>query len=253
MIDKLYVVTTIFSPYNYQSRYSIYNKFKEHIKNSGAILYTAELIFEGQEFTVTDANDPTCLQLKTTSPLWYKENLINLMIKKLPSDWQYVAWIDADLIFSNNDWVNLTLEGLKTSPIIQMFSKINYLNKEGLIESTANSYVYKYKNRGSSIVPITLNDDPKQKFFDKRNLFRGTQEIKQTRITGKAPPGGAFAITRTAYDYIGSILDYAILGSGDAYFIFSIIGNIEEYLFPGISEPFKNKILAEVLLILPSI
>ena len=37
------------------------------------------------------------LKYKLSSYFWCKENLINIAISKLPSDWKYVSWIDADI------------------------------------------------------------------------------------------------------------------------------------------------------------
>jgi hypothetical protein len=53
--DPLYVVTSVFNPLRYQSRIRLYRDFEKYVRDSGAILYTAEVAFGGREFTVTEA------------------------------------------------------------------------------------------------------------------------------------------------------------------------------------------------------
>ena len=247
-MNKLYVITTVFNPCNYQSRYNLYQEFKTRIHKSGAILYTAELIFEGQDFVVTDANDPTCLQLKTTSPLWYKENLINLMIKKLPKNAKYIAWIDCDIEFLNADWVNLTIKQLKKTPIVQMFKNIRNLDKNNNVipELTSESFIYAW---------IKINDDIAEEIIKNKEINRDIIKPRNSFLVRKVDrrnlrllhiakhPGFAYASTKNTLKKIGGILDYGILGSGDLYFASSLIGAVEKTFYPGMNQNYKNVLL----------
>jgi hypothetical protein len=101
------VITVLFNPIKYKSRYELYHKFDEHMTRSGVTLLTVECIFESpgelglpsQKFEVTRKNDPRHLQITAPSVIWLKENLINIAVKKLPSYVEYVAWLDADIEF----------------------------------------------------------------------------------------------------------------------------------------------------------
>jgi len=101
------VITVLFNPIKYKSRYELYHKFDEHMTRSGVTLLTVECIFESseefdlphQKFEVTRANDPRHLQIKAPSVMWLKENLINIAVKRLPSYVEYIAWLDADIEF----------------------------------------------------------------------------------------------------------------------------------------------------------
>jgi hypothetical protein len=53
------------------------------------------------------------IKVSTDSKVWVKENLINLGIKSLPDDWNFVAWVDADITFLNQNWVRETKEKLQ--------------------------------------------------------------------------------------------------------------------------------------------
>jgi hypothetical protein len=106
-LNHFAVITVVFNPIKYKSRYELYHKFDEHMSRSGVILLTVECIFEAaeklglpkQKFEITRSNDPRHLQINAPSVLWLKENLINIAIKRLPLYIEYVAWLDADIEF----------------------------------------------------------------------------------------------------------------------------------------------------------
>jgi hypothetical protein len=44
-------------------------------------IYIAELAYGEQKFIITKSNNPNHIQVRTQTPLWHKENLINLAVK----------------------------------------------------------------------------------------------------------------------------------------------------------------------------
>jgi hypothetical protein len=106
-LNHFAVITVVFNPIRYRSRYEAYHKFDEHMTRSGVTLLTIECIFEGEEelglakqkFELTRPNDPRHLQIRAPSIFWLKENLINIAVKRLPLYVEYVAWLDADIEF----------------------------------------------------------------------------------------------------------------------------------------------------------
>src|SRR4051812_49367686 len=89
----LYVVTPIFNPVRYRSRWKLYEDFARRVEQAGAILYTVEVAFGERAFAVTEAGHPRHIQLRTDHELWLKENIINVGVARLPHDWKYVAWV----------------------------------------------------------------------------------------------------------------------------------------------------------------
>ena len=89
------------------TRYELYQKFHAHIARAGVTLLTVECIFERekesalpkQKFQVTQADNPLHLQITAPSVLWLKENLVNIAVQHLPTDIEYLAWLDADIEF----------------------------------------------------------------------------------------------------------------------------------------------------------
>jgi hypothetical protein len=106
-LSNFAVITAIFNPVNYQSRYDHYRKFEAHMAQSGVQLITVECIFESaphfglprQNFEITRAGERHHIQVTAPSILWIKENLINIAVNRLPPNIEYIAWIDGDVEF----------------------------------------------------------------------------------------------------------------------------------------------------------
>jgi len=196
--DKLYVVTCVFNPENYQSRYRLYRNFVDYVNQFANVeLWTVELVFGDQSFAVTQANNPHHIQLKTTEVLWYKENLLNIGIGRLPADARYIAWIDADIEFETATWAEDTMRALDQHAFVQMFKRANDLGPDGQVISSNKGFVYKWL-KGS---------------WDPKNRGRS---------------GLAWAATREALDAVGGLIDWGIVGSGDWFMAFSLTDQMAE-------------------------
>jgi hypothetical protein len=222
MSKKLYVITSIFNPYKYKSRYDLYRKFKKYVEDSGAELYTIELSFAGDDFEVTNPDDPKNIQLNIDEPLWYKENLLNILISRLPSDWRYMAWIDADVAFYRPDWVEATIKELQHNEVIQMFTHAEDLNKSYESFQTHIGFVYAYNNK---------------LFIDE------TLTVAHEGVKGNGHPGYAWAATRNAIDNLGGLLDFPILGSADNHMAHALVGRIEKTFYKDMTDNYKRMLL----------
>ena len=106
-LSQLGVITVVFNPAKYQTRYERYLKFKDHMLRSGVNLFTVECIFPSakqlglprQNFEITRSDRSNNIQIMAPSILWMKENLINIAASRMPSYVRYIAWIDADVEF----------------------------------------------------------------------------------------------------------------------------------------------------------
>lgn len=221
MNDKLYVVTTIFNPEEYKSRYVLYNNFAKYIKDSGAILYTIELAIGNQEFVVTDPNNHCHVQLRADDVMWYKENLLNIIIGRLPLDWQYVATIDADVIFMRPDWVKETIHELQNYKAIQMFTHAHDLDNSYEIMRTHIGFVFAENNK------LTV---------DKNGLIH-------EGVSGYQHPGYAWSYRRDMLDNVGGLIDIGILGSSDSYMAMALIGKAKDSMNGGLTDEYKKVVM----------
>jgi hypothetical protein len=199
--DPLYVVTSVFNPLRYNSRIRLYNEFAKYVVDSGADLWTAELAFGDRPYSVTDPANYRHLQLRTSQAIWLKENALNLAVQRLPADWKYVAWVDADVTFSDPDWVEETKHALQHTPVVQMFSTAHDLGPDHQLLRSHESFA---------------------------RCFREGRTFHDGRPYGSVGhPGYAWAFTRRAWDDLGGLIDFAVLGSADHHMAAALVGDVD--------------------------
>lgn len=211
---KLYVVTCISNPVRYNTRSDLYRKFAKHVEDSGAILYTAEMAFGDRPFEVTEANNPRHIQTRSFFELWQKENLLNLAIQALPDDWEYVAWIDADVAFTRTDWVNETIEQLQHYMFVQMFSHAQDLSPQMEPMKMHTGFVYDW--------------------------YHNPDMVAKGRYAQFSHPGYAWAARREALDATGGLIEHGILGSGDRHMACGMIGKVEHSYHADVHPNYKE-------------
>lgn len=222
--SPLYVITAIFNPIRYYSRYKLYHGFEKHVRDSGAHLYTIEAALrdrhhetigrntelldqlkpgscsagqqtsQGSKFEHEYGNSVQHIALRTESELWIKENLSNIAMMYLPRDWEYVAFVDADFLFTRPDWANETLHQLQHYDAVQMYSSLTYLNSRQRPVNHMDAFVWMHMQQGT--YPKTYGH--------------------------KGAVGGAWAFRRSAIEKLGGLLDTCILGSGDWHMAFAL-------------------------------
>ena len=216
--SKLNVILVISNPCLYAKRYILCKEFMKRFEEEEDYvnLYIVEMIYPGQKFIITNKNNKKHLQLKTQTPIWHKENMINLGVKYLlPSDWKAFAWIDADIEFENYSWALDTLKILNgCKDVVQLFSHAVDMDKDK----------------------------------DNLQIFTGFgySFSKQKTYTSKGcnywHPGFAWAITRNAYEKMGGIYDKGVLGSGDNIMALSFINKVKNVLNVDYHQDYKNSI-----------
>lgn len=201
MNRNLYIITSIFNPFGFASRYRLYENFKRHMEESGAKLFTIEAAFGDQPFRVTSPDNPMNAQLRTNQVLWHKERLINIAAERLlhvVPDLRFLGWYDSDITFANPDWVAEVLHKLTHLAVIQPFSEAINLNSN-------EEYMWN--------CPGTIRH-----FLHTRGFHQFPP--MPTSYTHKGHPGLAWNATREAFEAMGGLYDRCVAGSAD-----SIMGN----------------------------
>ena len=201
--EKLNVIIVISNACLYTRRYVLLKEFEKRIleEEENVNLYIVELIYPNQKFVISQPSNKNHLQIKTTVPIWHKENMINLGVKKLlPSNYKAFAWIDADLEFESTTWALDTLKILNgCKDVVQLFSHAVDMDKDETNLNLFNGFGYSYcKNK-----PYT------------------------TKGKDYWHSGYAWAITRKAYEKIGGLYDKGVLGSGDSIMALSLINKVK--------------------------
>jgi hypothetical protein len=195
--DCLYVVLPYFNFCGFKRRRDLFIDFvKRYEKTPGLRLVVSEAL--GPEPLGCLDGVYKHLTFQTSSHVWIKENLINMAVKTLPKDWKYVAWIDADIEFLNRNWVKDTIHELQTADIVQMWHTAVNLGSHEEALKIDKSFAYMFAGSGT-----------KWTASDKYGFWH---------------PGYAWACTRTAFQKMGGLPDWAILGSGDRHLAMSLAG-----------------------------
>ena len=210
-MPPLYVVAVVFNPARYRTRYRLFKEFEAYVEQSGAILYTVEIAFGERGYVCTEKDNPRHLQLRTHCEIWLKENALNLGVARLPEDWKYVAFVDADVSFARPDWVRETIEQLQHNKVVQMFSKSLDLGPDHVPFNGTGSYGFAYCYR---------NNIPR--------AHPGKLPAGYGHPDGQYwHPGYAWAYTRKAYEDLGGLIDHAIIGAADYHMAQALLGDVE--------------------------
>ncbi len=215
---RLEVITPIYNPRRWRSRWKLYEDFAKRVHNAGARLWTIEVAFGDRDFAITSPTHPQHLQLRTRYELWLKERLINLAVAHLSvraPGWKYVAWVDADVLFARPDWANETIHQLQHHPFVQMWSQYQDLSAGyELLGGASDSFAQRYaKGRPQPAIVNGKGGDyhpggPPPKCYP-------------------GAPGLAWAATRAGWDTTGGLLDCCILGAGDWYMAHALVGKLD--------------------------
>ncbi len=229
----LHVIVTCFNPMRFVARYTLTKEFITHAESAGAKVTVAELGFGERPFEVVEDPGPGRLQYRGTHELWVKESMINAAVTQLPPDWKYVAWIDGDVAFVNPHWVQETIQQLQHFPIVQMFNMAHDLDP-------SNRIIGSFKGFPASV----LEDHWKpsvDRFLPGRYYHVSS---KAPGIPGLFHPGFAWAATREAWNLMGGLLDFNIVGGGDMQMAFALYGRVGPAVFDGASQSYRNMVLA---------
>lgn len=239
--EKLYVITPVFNPHGWRTRWKHAMNFSDYVVRSGAHLVLIEATFGEHPNLFIEQRSENCtiIHVGVTDELWLKESLINLAVTHLPKDAKYLATIDADMTFANPTWVIDTIHQLQHTPVVQMFSEVIYLSPDYEKHSDAISFMEGWKGRG---IPWQTNGQmAKDDTYYKRNATKEKEFYgKQNGWTGA--PGGAWAYTRKAFNDLGGLLDFAILGSADHYMALGLFGIVDNVLRDDFSPEYRQMV-----------
>lgn len=224
-IDKLWIVAVVSNPQRYHARYELFHRFRRHMEQSGVNLMVVEGAFGERPHEITEHGNPRHVQVRLTEEMWHKESLINLGVSRIPSDWKYVAWIDADVGFLREDWATETVHQLQHYDVIQMFEHAIDLGPEGEPMACYDSFMSCWQKGKPRYTPSPDGDPyyeaPKGPYWHS---------------------GFAWAARRDAWNAMGGLMDWPILGSADHHMAWALIGEVES-TYPGsVSESYLRRL-----------
>lgn len=222
--ELLNVVAVCSNPARYETRYRLFRDFMEHMKDSRVNLYVVETQQGDRAFELTESSNPNHIQLRTYDEIWIKENMVNIGISRLPRDWEYVAWIDGDINFANKNWATETVQQLQSYSVVQLFETAIDLGPRGEVLQVHQGFMSEYIKNGCN---APVGPGHYGYYSPKKNFWH---------------PGYAWAMRREAFDALGGLIDFCVLGSGDHAMAMGLIGLIERSAPQDINPKFLNEL-----------
>jgi hypothetical protein len=151
--QTLHIVIPYSNCFRWRTRRELVNDCIRHLRGMANVdLHVVELAYGDRPFEVTGGhvND---VQLRTTSELWHKEQLINIGVSRFPVDWKYGAYVDGDFHFTRHDLAMEAIHQLQHYDFVQLFS--SYADLTGETYGTGhrplrvnNGFAYNYIQNG---------------------------------------------------------------------------------------------------------
>jgi hypothetical protein len=116
----LAVVSTYFNLNHSKYRLANYHAFRAALDAAGVASLTLEWSRDGTGFELPV--DDSIVRIQGGDFIWQAERLLNHGMRSLPAEFDKVAWIDADIIFEQQDWPEKIEQALDRWPLIQAFS-----------------------------------------------------------------------------------------------------------------------------------
>jgi hypothetical protein len=238
--STLHVIRVISNPARYHSRYRLARKQEEFLKKCPNIkLYTVEAAFGDRHHEIVEQTDETHLKVYINDEIWIKENLINIGVEHLfPHDWKYMAWIDGDVIWNDENWAIEAMHQLQHYPVLQPW-------QDGLDLGVHGNIIGHYKSFGAqNFVEFDAALDADihgKKRIPIVSSMTPTSSMPYDNHQRYGHSGYAWCCTRTFWENAGGLLDFCILGSGDHNMATAMAGNVDFSIHPQMTDSFKTK------------
>ena len=216
-LSKIHVLASYFNPVRYKSRKRNHLKWDRYWKRSGIEPWVVEVALGNRRFEVTDEDNPRHLQLRSLNEIWHKESSLNLLVQRLPRDWEIAVTSDNDVVSLQNGkkWLCDIIHAHQSYEIVQPFQSALDLGPHGQTLKTHDGFVFSHLD--------------------------GNKEF--TRAYGSWHPGYIWSYTKRAWNSIGGLFTAAVLGSGDDHMAKSLIGRGKDSLPTGLHPDYRRLVL----------
>lgn len=206
----LWGLVAFYNPCGYKSRRRNYRWFASRVRKQGLKLLCVELADSRRRFELTSEDADRLVQVTSASVLWHKERLLNIGLDHLPDECDKIAWLDADLLFADDGWIEETSALLERYPVVQPFSCAVRL--------------------GRWVHPDALERGR----IHNRSRHTKTGMARSAALGAHLPgplrePGLAWASRRSTFEGLG-FFDCGVIGGGDLFMAQAFWGNTKSAL-----------------------
>jgi hypothetical protein len=216
-VNDFAVITCFFNFSNSKLRKEAFGVFREGLKRQGAELFVVELVYGNEKPFISQGSH--CSHLRTNSVMWSKENLLNILTRTLPKRIKKVAWVDGDVIFSNNDWEREASEKLQKEEVVHLCDTVENTNPSGEVDEYRMSIVKGYLRNHNNFLRTPI------KPWGDKNSYH---------------PGMGWAANRSFFTKVG-LFEYDIVGGGDTTMFLTFISPIASQIGPSDSGTYREE------------
>jgi len=193
--DDVAVIISFFNPSNYRRPLKNLIYVMHTLKEQDIPCYVIECVFPRRKPQVPDAD----IVVHSETPMFYKEQLFNIMEKKVPEKYTKLVFMDGDIIFEAPDWVDKVSEALNNHEIIMPFEDACWLYPDNIaVRSKKKSLAWAIANKVE---------------FKMFNAYH---------------PGFAWAMRRDFFREIGGFFDKKFLGGGDVAMAATVVPGVTQ-------------------------
>jgi hypothetical protein len=127
-VDDLAIVTCYYNPAGYASKLENFSRFRERIVAAGLPLIIVECTFGERPRQLPI--EWGAVHVVARHVLWQKERLLNLAVAAVPPAFKKIAWLDADVLFTDPDWARNASRALDDVVVVQLYAQGALLPRE---------------------------------------------------------------------------------------------------------------------------
>ncbi|TRZ53232.1 MAG: hypothetical protein D4S01_01660 [Dehalococcoidia bacterium] len=202
---SFWAIVAFYNPCNYVKNVENYHIFREWISRQNIKILCVEVAFKKSPFQLKNSDADIYIRRGTRDIIWQTERAFNIGLEYLPEDCDKVAWLDADIIFGDDQWVKKASGQLQRFKVIQLFSSGVHVPKHyDTRRAEYNSLVLKQQigSLGKLQSDISIV----------RGIIEGRTPVNHMAECGH--PGYAWAIRRDVIQEV-KFYDRLVMGGGD--------------------------------------
>ena len=213
VVNRFWAVSSFFNPVGFRQKLPNYRMFRQRLT---VPLLTVEFSQTGVFELGTDDAD-ILVQVRDGDVMWQQERLLNLGVTRLPSNCEYVAWLDCDIVFERRDWASAAMDELHRTGLCQLFRTIHHLRPGTQPEAIGRNSAYaSHESVGyASATGLKISVAPSTK-----------------QVPNPYRRGHAWCARRELIAAHG-LYDWNVIGGGDNMILFAATGQAEEFAARG--------------------
>ncbi len=224
------IVSCFFNPQNSPYRLKAFQIFYESIKHLNHKIIECVI---GDSKPQLPENE-NIERVYTKNLLWHKETLINVMVDEAPRKYKYIFWVDADVLFTNKNWLVDGVKELQDKMILQPFEYCVHLEKDETEPSFFLENITKYNLFKKT--PNRIHARVWRSFC--ANYRDGGKNWKDENYNVHGHVGFAWGARREVFD-VTELYDRALIGGADHIIAHAAAGQINH---PCIKKSFTDNL-----------